>query len=371
MGQKLATWNETESLHQAEIRLHEGLHGALVAYERITSGDGLEDTDPMLSSLAKGVTAPRNSAPVSESQQKSASTRDPWPKLLRLKLPKEPRILIIKEDPVKKEWIYQSEHFDFVSNASLRPHVIREFASLFELTHLYCQMLPFKLSRPEAGEKLQVQLIENYTHYIARGGMVDSWGVYLSDRDLVLVPFEGLGLKKNGGSYSLDVRRSNQTLIHEATHMLMRGPLLRDGWFVEGVAEYVSTIPMAQNTLLIANHLSSVKNYITSVGYKGRGGHDLGTEITLTSLKKFMEADYDTYQKTPNAYPYALLVFHYFVHSDGRGDAKRIREYVQALYDGKSSRDARKILLGGRSYRTLETQIAASWKKQGITLKFQ
>lgn len=301
----------------------------------------------------------------------AASTRAPWPSGPALALEEDPSIQIIKEDEVKRQWIYRSEHFDFISNAPLRQHVIREFAALFELTHLYCHRLPFHLTRTEENENFQVHLIEDYTHYIARGGMQNSGGVYLSDVDLVLVPFDGLGLKARNGSYSLDTLRTNQTLMHEATHMLMRGPLLKDGWFVEGAAEYVATIPIAQNTLLISNHLSAIENYVTSVGYKGRGGHGLGRKITLSSLQDFMEGDYESFQATPHSYPYALLLFHYFAHSDGEGDGERLRNYVQALHAGAEIKSARKLLLAGRSYKTIETLLTESWEHHGINLTFR
>lgn len=349
-----------------EARFHSGLLQIAQARARLE-----ESRKPIGVASGKGLYTEQNPPAAERTGPPAASTRDPWPSGPSLALEKEPRILILKQDEDAREWIYRSEHFDFISNAPLRQHVLREFAALFELTHLYCHRLPFSLSRTEESEKFQVHLIENYTHYIARGGMQNSGGVYLSDVDLVLVPFDGLGLKARNGSYSLDNLRTNQTLMHEATHMLMRGPLLMNGWFVEGSAEYVATIPIAQNTLLLSNHLSAVKNYVTSVGYKGRGGHGLGNEITLAPLKSFMEGDYENFQATPNAYPYALLLFHYFAHSDGAGDGARLRKYVEALYAGAGNNSARKHLLAGRSYKTLEKLLTDSWKDCDINLTFR
>ena len=215
--------------------------------------------------------------------------------------------------PIKKEvatgqnkiWTYRSDHFEFVSDAPLRDHVVREFTALFELTHLYCSRLPFGLQRLQNGndKNLKVRLIENYGHYLREGGAEDSGGIYLTGPDLILVPFEGLGLEKKRGSYALDLKRSNQTLMHEAAHMMMRGPLLKDGWFVEGAAEYVATIPIKKNTLLLENHHDSISRYVTGYGYHNGGGHNLGSNIELTSLRKFMESDYQTFQRFPMAIP--------------------------------------------------------------------
>ena len=197
--------------------------------------------------------------------------------LRRLSLPLELPIRKSIENGQTRGWTYRSQHFKFVSNAPLRDHVVREFTALFELTHLYCSHLPFELHRLRSGQRnnLQVRLIENYSHYLREGGAPGSGGIYLTEPDLILVPFEGLGLEKKNDSYALDPTRSNQTLMHEATHMMMRGPLLKDGWFVEGAAEYVATIPMRKNTLLIENHRESIKSYIcllyTSPSPRDRG----------------------------------------------------------------------------------------------------
>jgi len=312
---QIESWNPKDNLSTLGSRFHSNLlHiSRLARAPSFTKPSSVSETE---------ATAPPQ---VAVTPSFSLSNQTLWPSGTSLRLPDDPRIFIVEEDENKRSWIYRSEHFDFVSNAPLRRHVIREFATLFELTYLYCQKLPFNLSRAnhsDESQKLQVQLIEDYTHYVARGGAPGSGGVYLSDIDLVLVPFEGLGLKVSHGGYALDHLRTNQTLMHEATHMLMRGPLLKDGWFVEGAAEYVATIPIRQNALLLSRHATSIKNYVTSAGYGGRGGHGLGTKIELSPLKDFMEADYDDYQATPHAYPYALLLFHYFAHYDGEKDGK-------------------------------------------------
>lgn len=298
------------------------------------------------------------------------SMRRSWPQQKRLSLPQE---LPIRKFTQTGSWTYRSKHFRFTSNAPLRDHVVREFSSLFELTHLYCSQLPFDLERLHTGRKsdLEVRLIEDYSHYLREGGASGSGGIYLTEPDLILIPFEGLGLKKKYDSYALDLTRSNQTLMHEATHMMMRGPLLKDGWFVEGAAEYVATIPIRKNTLLIENHRESIKSYVVSYGYRDGGGHNLGREIELSSLQSLMECDYRGFQELENGYPYALLVFHYFAHSDGDGDGARLRDYAQALNKGADSSTARKKLLAGRDYRTLEKLLTNSWNQHGIALKFR
>ena len=298
-------------------------------------------------------------------------TRD-WPQGARLQLPSELNIQTLATDPDAIQWAYASEHFHFVSDAPLRSEVVREFAAFFELTHHYCGQLPITLDRLKNNDdkRLQVKLIENYDRYVKEGGSLDSGGMYLTSLDLILVPFNGLGLIKTNGSYALDPTRSNRTLVHEATHMMMRGPLLKDGWFVEGAAEYVATIPVQEQALILSNHLSSIKSYITSYGYNNGGGHNLSKEIQLTSLRQFMECDYATFQEIPHSYPYSLLLFHYFAHSDDEGEGSRLQAYTKALNSGAERSKARQILLAGRDYLTLERELTERWQKEGIELRF-
>ncbi len=305
-----------------------------------------------------------------ENPRIAEAARRPWPKQRTISLSEN--FPIYKQTDSDK-WTYQSLNFKFISDAPLRDHVVREFAALFELTYSYCKSLPFHLERTEdqGSAKLRVLLFEEYSRYLREGGIPDSGGTYLVKRDLILVPFEGLGLKKTQDSYVLDLGRSNQTLMHEAVHMMMRGRLLKDGWFVEGAAEYVATIPMRQNRLLTDRHLDSLIRYITSYGYGNGGGHNLGRTVELAPLHTLMEADYEDFRHLENSYPYSLLVFHYFAHFDQAGDGANLKAYAEALSKGERTSSARKKLLAGRDYQTLEKLMTESWKQHGLTLRFQ
>ena len=358
IGQKLQTWQEDDALLEAGERFQSSL--TKVAQTPLSTSN-LRSKPFLGSSVAP---SPPTVAP---------AVHRTWPPQQAMSLPLHLPIKKVVANEKKRNWTYRSEHFEFVSDAPLRDHVVREFTALFELTHLYCSRLPFGLQRLQNGndKDLQVRLIEDYSRYLREGGAPGSGGIYLTDPDLILVPFEGLGLEKKRNSYALDLSRSNQTLMHEATHMMMRGPLLKDGWFVEGAAEYVATIPIKKNTLLLENHRDSIRRYVTGYGYRNGGGHNLGKNIELTSLQEFMESDYQGFQSIPNGYPYALLVFNYFAHTDGNGDGARLREYARALNEGANSSTARKNLLAGRDYQTIEKLLTNSYVKDGINLSFR
>ena len=332
----------------------------------------IDDFSFNLKNLDKGLVLPPLTLNGASKKEIKVPVRS-WPKGRRVALPTESiRIQRIADDPVNKQWSFQSEHFRFVSNAKLRDHAVREFAALFELTHLYARQLPFELHRFEKGgnQHLRIQLIKDYKDFIREGGLPESGGTYLSEPDIILVPFDGLGLKEGLNGYSIDSRRTNQTLTHETVHMMMRGPLLKDGWFVEGSAEYIATIPMNRNILLAEQHFNSVKKYVTSTGFKKRGGHNLGTTIKLCSLRKLMESDYDEFRKIQNSYPYSLLLFYYLAHEDREGEARGLKRYAAALNAGRSTKAARKEILAGRDYRTLGKELTDYWKENGITLQF-
>ncbi|MFC0019115.1 hypothetical protein [Roseibacillus persicicus] len=358
-GREIRSWQEAGLAANSETASHNSL-------ERIASAS---------LSQPRQVPIAQKAIAVPQSSRSSPSIRQ-WPNQTRHTLPDGFEVQTLESNQDSSRWSYRSEHFDFVSDAALPDEAVEEFASLFELTHLYCSRLPFELQRFQKGKnhragRLKVRLMEDYSNYLREGGTPESGGIYLTEPDLILIPFEGIGLRKEDGTYQLDSTRTNQTLMHEATHMMMRGPLLKDGWFVEGAAEYVATIPKKTNTLHVDSHLDAIKSYVCDYGYQDRGGHNLGPEIEFVSLQTLMECDYPTFQEIPNGYPYALLLFHYFAHADGEADGQRLRDYAKALNQGAENGTARKILLAGRDYRTLEKLLTNSWEKDGISLTFR
>lgn len=315
--------------------------------------------------------------PASSSTLSSKKITDKaWPSLAKLSLPTHlslPQAASDKQTTPNESWAYRSQNFEFTSTAPLRDSVVREFSALFELSHLYCSRLPFELARmgTKRHQPLEVLLFEDYPDYLREGGAPGSGGTYLNESDLILVPFEGLGLRKENEGYSLNEHRSNQTLMHEVTHMMMRGPLLKDGWFVEGAAEYVATIPTKKDSLLLESHLESVISYVSSYGFNSGGGHNLGKEIELAPVKTLLECDYHQFQNLENGYPYSLLIFYYFAHFDGKSDSARLKAYAQALNTGSDSQSAQSRLLANRDYDSLESEIAKAWSKHGLTLAFR
>ena len=67
----------------------------------------------------------------------------------------------------------------------------------------------------------------------------------------------------------------------------------------------------------------------------------------------------------------SALMAYYFYHMDGKGDARRIKNYMKAIQSGTSEKEAQKLLLDGRSYEELAKEIEQKWRKAGVKIRFR
>lgn len=274
----------------------------------------------------------------------------------------------LRADPPNRRWVYGSPNFEFICDDDLGLVSVRKFAWMFESVWQFCERLPFDVPRLRSEEKVRMKtyLIKEYADYIKLGGTPNSSGVYIPSRDIILIPFQSLDL----GRRPL-LKDANNTLRHEVTHQLLKGQSQQAGWFIEGLADYVATVPFDQNRLLVDRHTQAILQYITAYGWNERRGHNLGKVITLSRLESFMRPSYRQFQNQQHAYAYALALYTYFAKFDGKRDGARLANYVAALQDGRSEREARSFLLDGRSYEQLEKEMAAAWAALSLTLRFE
>jgi hypothetical protein len=297
----------------------------------------------------------------------------PWPE--RVSFKDDPEVEVVSEDANTKEFIYASSNFRYVSDAKLSKSVVAGFARMFETTHLYCRTLPIGLNGGvKKNGKYQIRLFEEFDDYVAAGGPPTTAGSYTSDGHLVRVPFRSLGIRPVGSSYMLDRDKCNRTLPHEIVHQLTPECYYVDGaegWFTEGIAEYVAVTPYRNATFQVRGNLREFIDTVTGYGSKDQGGRGLGHEITLPPLEKWMLQSYDSFRANPSLnYGAALLVTAYFFHLDRDGDASRIQKFLGALHDGKTGMDALEVLLDGDTFESLQEQMARAFKRQRIKLEF-
>lgn len=273
----------------------------------------------------------------------------------------------LRVEPENKRWVYGSPNFEFICDEDLGFSAVKNFAWMFESVWQFCGTLPFDIPRLRAQQKVRMKtyLIKNQVDYVKLGGLPNSAGVYIPSQDVVLIPFSSLDLNRAG------LKDANNTLRHEVTHQLMTGQSQQAGWFIEGSAEYVATVPYDRTRLLVGRHTSSMAAYVSGYGWNGRQGHNLGKNVTFARLEEFMQPNYAAFQRQKHAYAYALVLYGYFAKFDGKKDGARLSQYVAALQDGRSEAEARKFLLAGRSYEQLEKEVASAWNVQGLRLSFK
>jgi len=299
---------------------------------------------------------------------------DPWPQTIRFS--EDPQIQVVSEDKEQKRFIYESAHYRFVCDVRLSQQVVKGFAVMFESTYQYCRALPLGISGGKLTDgKYQILLFETKDSYVQAGGPPTSAGVFMSGKNVVMVPLTSLGVRPVGSGYMLDRDQESGTLIHEITHQLTPGQYYAPGamgWFSEGLAEYTTATPYRAGSFKVKSNFDDIVAYATAYGKKDSRGRALGTEISAPSFKDFCLMSYAQFTgANPNFnYGFGLVLTTYFLHLDGDGDAKRVKEFLKALRAGKTREDALKVLLDGRTYEEMEEAISKGWKRKGVEIKF-
>lgn len=302
-----------------------------------------------------------------------------WPDLVKSELDIE--IETVEDGENEGRFVYHSPNYEFISDVGLSKSVVKKFAVLFEATREYCRLLPIatmKAHVPGAQFRNRILLFEDKADYVANGGSPNSAGVFISrgknGRGVVMVPIESLGLKKLGSSYTYDYKGKNNVVIHEIAHQLTDSEYYRPGargWFTEGLAEYVANTPYRSGKYKVRTNLSAIKDYGTGTGPKGRGGRNLGEEITSPDLKDFMLMPYSqfTSSNVQFNYGFSMLITYYFFHMEE--DRTNINNFLKALKEGKTGEDILNVLLNGRSWDEMEAQISKAWRSKGVKITFK
>lgn len=112
---------------------------------------------------------------------------------------------------------------------------------------------------------------------------------------------------------------------------------------------------------------------MTEYGKKNTGGRALGDDFEAPGLEAYMNMPYSQFtgENANLNYGLAALMAYYFYHMDGKGDARRIKNYMKAIQSGTSEKEAQKLLLDGRSYEELAKEIEQKWRKAGVKIRFR
>jgi hypothetical protein len=196
-------------------------------------------------------------------EQRTPVEKRVWPDLVQVPTSEIERVELVPTD--QPGFIYRSPSFEFSSEAKLLPSLIKEVARTFESTKRLVEALPWGIDcRPPDGmERYLAALYQTRASYLAAGGPENSGGVYMSGDKTFRIPFESLGIKRLGQSYTRDADFSNDTLVHEITHQLMHDYLpFLPMWAVEGTAEFAEMMPYKSGTFRVGDHEKGVKEYL-------------------------------------------------------------------------------------------------------------
>ena len=297
----------------------------------------------------------------------------PWPAAVSADVSQE--IEVIKEDVEAGEYIYASEHYEFICDVKLNTSLVRRFSLLFEATNQVCRALPLGMIKPFREERHKIHLFETREAYQAKGGPEGSAGVYISrgGEGDILVPLTSLGVKKVGSSYSVDYDRENTTLSHEITHQLTDYEYYAEGaqgWFTEGLAEYIANSGYRSGKFDI-DDLKKLIARVTAYGENGQGGRALGTDISVPDLKEFFTQSYEAFGNNAQlSYGVSALIVYYFFHMDGERYAANIKAFLKSLKEGKEVPEVFEPLLAGRTWDEMEADITKGWRTRGVKLTF-
>lgn len=296
-----------------------------------------------------------------------------WPKLVSADIQQD--IEVIKEDEASGEYVYASDHYEFICDVNLNTSVVKRFSLLFEATNQFIRELPIGMVKPFREERHKIHLFETRDSYFSAGGPQGSAGVYISrgGEGDILVPLTSLGVKKVGSSFSVDYKEENTTLSHEITHQITDKEyyaLGSRGWFTEGLAEYVAQSGYRSGKFNV-DDLQKLKDHVTAYGEDGRGGRALGEEFNAPDLEGFMTMEYDSFLANPQLnYGLGALVVYYFFHMDGEKDAANVKNFLKGLKEGKKIPEMHEPLLAGRSWEELEEDIHRAWRSRGVRINF-
>ena len=251
-----------------------------------------------------------------------------WPQTVEVPA-RSIEIKMVSENPAERLYVYQSEAFEFTSQAKIAGSVMKEVARTFEATRSLVDALPWGVvCTPPAGmRRFKAALFETRQDYLDAGGPPNSGGVYSTGDKVFKIPFDSLGLEKRGQTY---FKRdfTSDTLVHEITHQMMDAYLpFLPMWAVEGTAEYTEMLPFNAGTFRADAHKSGLKESMAR-----------WNESDIDDLEKHLTMTRDQWQQIAasssamaSLYHRSNLLVYYFCHLDGDKKGGRFLKFMNAV----------------------------------------
>jgi hypothetical protein len=291
-----------------------------------------------------------------------------WPSEAKAKA--SDAIVIVREDTAKREFVYRSEHFQFASDIRISKSVVLEFSRIFEATYAALSALPLghRLQPPKGETHFRTRVFQTREEYYRGGGFPGSAGLYVGETGEVLIPLSSLGVRVVGRRVVLNREIGNATLVHELVHQLAaldqkNVPV----WYREGIADYLASCPYRTGRFSFDAPARAVVDFLRRPD-----------GLLLPPLRDFLGFGREEFyganeglgEEARTHYAGALLLVTHFFHSDGSGDAARIKAYVKALAAGRPQNVALALLIDGRTPEDLEFEMQTAWQTVGLRVAF-
>ncbi len=247
---------------------------------------------------------------------------------------------VVSEDEASGRFVYRTPHFEFTSEGRLMQSLLKDVTRNFEATYELLKVLPWGIDpAPESGDRFRALLVRTQSAYEEAGGPKNTSGVYYRSRQMFIIPFESLGIRPMGKSFSKSSDYNSDTLVHELTHQMMHAwlPLLPT-WVVEGTAEYTNILPLRSGIFRLSAARSGLRDYLDQLKRNGGVPEPYPIDqlfwITGDEWLSLMAKDADEAQRL---YFTSYLLVYFFMHLDGEGDGARFIRYFRTV--GKTKRE--------------------------------
>ena len=235
--------------------------------------------------------------------------------------------------------VYRTKHFEFTSEGKLTKTLLRDVARNFEATHELLKALPWNIDpKPEGGDRFKALLVPSRARYEEEGAPKNSGGVYFRSRQLFIIPFESLGIRPMGKSYTKSTDYNSDTLVHELTHQMMNAwlPILPQ-WVVEGTAEYTNILPLRLGVFRVSTAKTGLRDYIDSLKQHGTvpEPYPLG-KLFWMSNEEWNAILAANPAESQSLYFTSYLLVYFFMHLDGSGDGAPFINYLNTVRTEKN-----------------------------------
>lgn len=314
-------------------------------------------------------------------------------------------------------YIYESDHYRFVSTARLQRSLLNKLALLLETNYEFCKQIPLNFVTPRLKEedkpKLEIFIYEKNAQYLASGGAAGLGACYNPDRKVVMTTLKHLGVRVVGSGYTLDNSDAHRELTNEVVHQLADPEWEKLPWLWEGLASYIRSVPYRTGKMVTSSMKSPIVDMVTDPPkrverseydnseltarerlekvaeefeeetiesiIRFEPGYGLGDKFVCPALEDLMnynafrfDADLaDKNRRGKVHYGAATLLVYYLLHVDGDGQGLYFKKMLFALQEGKTGEGAMKLLLAGRTFSRLQRDFEAYWRQSGLDITFE